>query len=885
MTAINPRLRAAHIVRLTAGIQLIGPDFERFGQLFMDELLGIPLTHAGLNMLGFPVGGVVDTQSNDGAWVAEYSAEKGYFSGKMAKAAKDLKHALKTEPKARKIVLLSAQLKVKSRATAFIKAAKAAKGMSRKSIELWGAEEIATRIVDQLLTSDRAVARLSPYLPVLSAVRDEQASSLQMERPPTGALPRNAVNDALATALASSACVVISGHGGAGKSVAAAAFADRHKSRYHNLIWLKGRDVPTLESLTAVAIARAGDSRNVAFLLGSRPTLLVIDDDVSGLDRTRLSALCSKGSHIIVTTRSGGGYQIPPFTEEEARQVLGRNTPTPCPDPVFALIWATVGGHPLTYGLINGVVVSGGTWEEVQADCEAIGDLDDKDGRPGRLADRLLARVLDVMGRVLAFFHWRGKGDCDEGFARAALRPAGLRRLRDACLTTPDRKTVVRLHDVVHASLATVASRLPVLDDEWLDQLDTYIADVATSGDGVPFWTVSKNLDAPLRAAIAGGDRRPAFIYALLEVTAPTALDPVLLEDPAMMADRLLADSATAVRPIATMAIIETIEAGYLHRKTTIDKATAESALAAHLPVFDRMSGHPGLTEQQKSEISHHKAKALLRLNRKPDAIALFERVLANPHPLHEARLQLVKLLRDDPTRASDVENMTRILLEGYGGLGAVSTSVFLATIESLPWKDESWRGEMIKAYEIVIETGLVRATNLGIDQGYRALASIGRYWARHDSTVFLRVFDKVPPRTPDASMADDDLFAYGELLLEASRLRPSDKDDLQARALAIYRALAAPDQYQSERLADLLLDMGQPEAVIDLLEPLQGTETSPFGQFRLSRAYLAVGRLDDAETAITRGAPLLKREFYRRDFEAQAAAVASAKAAHQSGD
>ena len=885
MTALNPKLRAAHIVRLTTGIQLIGPDFERFGQLFMDELLGIPLTHAGLNALGFPVGGVVDTQSSDGAWVAEYSAEKGYFNGKMAKATKDLKHALKEGPKARKIVLLSAQLKVKSQAKAFIKAAKAGKGMSRKSIELWGAEEIATRIVDQLLTSDRAVARLNPYLPVLSAVRDEQASSLQMERPPTGALPRDAVNDALTTALAGSACVAISGHGGAGKSVAAAAFADRHRGRYHNLIWLKGRDVPTLESLSAVAIARAGDSRNVAYLLGSRPTLLVIDDDVSGLDRVRLAALCDKGSHIIVTTRSGGGYQIPPFTEDEARLVVGRNTTTPWPDSIFALIWATVGGHPLTYGLINGVVLSGATWEDVQADCEAIGGLDDEDGRPGGLADRLLARVLDVMGRELAFFHWLDKGDCDEGFARAALKPAGRRKLRDACLTTPDRTTVVRLHDVVRASLATVAERLPVLDDEWLDQLEAYIADVATSGDGVPFWTVSKNLDARLRAAIAGGDRRPAFTYALLEVTAPTSLDPTLLEDPAAMADRLLQDTATAVRPIVTMAIIETIEAGYLHRKTTVDKATAEAALTAHLPVFDRMSNHPGLTEQQKSEISHHKAKALLRLNRKPEAIALFDTVLSSPHPLHEARLQLIKLVRDDQTRAADVRAMTLTLLEGYGGLGAVSTSVFLATIESLPWKDEPWRGEMIKVYETVIENGLVRATNLGIDQGYRALASIGRYWARHDPAVFLRVFDKIPPRTPDAGMADDDLFAYGELLLEASRLKPAHKDDLQARALAIYRALATPGQYQSERLADLLQDMGQPGAVIDLLEPLPGTTTSAFGQLRLSKAYLAVNRLEEADTAISLGTSLLTRVSYRPDFEAQAAAVAAAKAAAQSED
>lgn len=40
---INAKLRASHVKRLIEAIHVIGPDFERFGEIFVEQLLGIPL--------------------------------------------------------------------------------------------------------------------------------------------------------------------------------------------------------------------------------------------------------------------------------------------------------------------------------------------------------------------------------------------------------------------------------------------------------------------------------------------------------------------------------------------------------------------------------------------------------------------------------------------------------------------------------------------------------------------------------------------------------------------------------------------------------------------------------------------------------------------------
>ena len=877
--SINAKLRASHLLHLIEGVRVIGPDFERFGGIFLEQLLGIPLTNRGLNVLGFPVGGNVDTHSPDGAWVAEYSADNDYFSAAMPKAMNDLTHALAKKPGVQKIVLLSAQQRVRAAEQRFMAKVGDRGDMEGRTIEVWSAEDIAEKIVDHLLTSDRAVSLLSPYLPVLEQLRDEQAATLQVPLPAEGALDRPAIDASFRAELGKSPCLVVSGHGGAGKSQAAAAFAQRRVDDYHNRLWLQGADVPSVESLSAVAMIRAGDSRNVAYLLKSRPTLLIIDDVSPELTLDRLAALCGPGSHIIVTSRRGGGYLLPAFDEAEARQVVNRETSDPCPDEVFRLIWNAVGGHPLTYGLINGAVRNGTGWDDIREDCRVIGDLADKSNR---LADRLLARALNTMRQELALFLWVGKADCDRDFAARVLSPLGLRKLGDACLTTQDRPGIVRLHDVVFASLQTLAVDLPDFTGYFSDQLATYIEEVATSEDSLPFLTVSRSLNLRLRKAIAADDRRPAFVYALLETSPTTILDPSLFEDPFAMVDRILAMSSKEVPAINTMAVIETIEAGYLYRKARDGKEAAKEVLASQMPVFDSLGTDGRLSARQRAELEHHRGKALLRLGHGKAAIACFEAVLRGPYPLNESRLQLLKLFSRDSSRADDVEAMSRALLEGFGGPGGATTSVFMAVVEMLPWGNNPWRHELITAHGPVIEAVLVRLTQLGISQAYRTLASIGRYWVRANNPAFLRVFDVVPPRASDDADEDDDLFAYGELLHEASRLKPEDRAELQERALATYEALEVRGGYQTQRLAELLIDMGRPQEALNHLEALPGIAQSDFGQYRLSRAYLALGRLPEAKAAIHVALQLLAKEPFRAEFHAHAAQVESALAAKE---
>lgn len=50
---MNNKLRTATIDRLALSIGRSGPDFEHFGGLFLELLLGVPMNYQGLNLVGF----------------------------------------------------------------------------------------------------------------------------------------------------------------------------------------------------------------------------------------------------------------------------------------------------------------------------------------------------------------------------------------------------------------------------------------------------------------------------------------------------------------------------------------------------------------------------------------------------------------------------------------------------------------------------------------------------------------------------------------------------------------------------------------------------------------------------------------------------------------
>ncbi|WP_339439653.1 hypothetical protein [Pseudomonas sp. EA_15y_Pfl1_P104] len=504
--------RTLYINQLAREISLIGQPFEIFGGLFLRLVLNIPVGSQGVNAAGFPVAGVVDGVSADGLIAAEYSAEKCYFTSSMAKARKDLEHVLRKASSAREIYLVAGSKKHPQIAKKFVDDVMGSSQMKGRTLHVLGAEEIATSIVDQGLLSDDIVLKMSAYLPSLAKFADEEAAQALVPIPDERRLSRPEVDRHLDELLSLQKCIVISGMGGTGKSDTAAALAHRNRDQYQTVIWLSGAEVPTVEKLSAVAISRIGELRNVAGLLKHQRCLLIIDDANEELRIESLTTFCAPGSNIVLTRRKSldGAYQLPLMSRGEALTLVNRDVEH-CPPGVFQKIWKAVGGHALTINLINAAVAEGTTWDDIELDCRAPGILD-SNGQT--LADILLGRLRTVVQSPLSVFEWADQPNVDAELLKTLTAPSAIRLVQKHGLVAADRPNVVRLHDVVFNSLSVQPwwgdqQRAPITE-----KVCNYLGHTATK-TGLSFWSAAANLHQRIQHLVTNGERHPALIYAL----------------------------------------------------------------------------------------------------------------------------------------------------------------------------------------------------------------------------------------------------------------------------------------------------------------------------------------------------------------------------------
>jgi tetratricopeptide (TPR) repeat protein len=839
---MNPQTRKLLVQRLIPAIIVIGPEFERFGELLLDHVLSTPLEHSGLNALGFPVSRVLDSASTDGKVVAEYSAESDYFTAGMDKARRDIAHALHHRPDAELIYLLAAQPDRPQVVDDFLLTMQFDPRMESRSLKIWGAVKIAEHLVDKVVFNDAAVEALAAYLPVLTEIWEESARDRMFTAPSPRHNPRPDVNQEIENRLAATSCVTLAGIGGCGKSDAAAAFGATHIDRYDLRIWLDRDDIGRIEDLYGLPLLRGRDKRNIASLMKTRRCLLVIDDPRTVLATADLADLCGPGTHVLQTVRElgHGVYRLPDLSRHEAKRILENGTPATCPDDIFETIWTTVGGHPLSLALMNGAVRTGAPWADIALDCIAVGGLLDK---TQRLADRLLGRLRDVLFEELAVYEWAGQSDCDAAFLRHAIRPMGVRKLNDHALTAADREPVVRLHDVVYSSLSSL--------DWWTesrrDGLDAALAaylESASQASDLSLWSAAGSLRKRLAALVDNGDPRPIFRVALLAVTSP--------EDGIPVGDPIASAAARArlgepVPAVLGRLLIESLERLYLQEKE-VGQAQAEAVAAGGLQLYDDLASLPGLTDRQAAEIIHHRGKALGWLHRYDEAREAFETVMAGRSPLDATRLQLLRIYKRFK-RFAEAGRLGSEILSEAERTGGISPSVLLATIQDIPWQNPAARDELGSLNQDFIEETVTGFANAGYDQAYPTLAAVARFWSKEDPPRLDRVMRAIPKPSPDRLTDDESRANFGDIYMEVARAEDTDVAATQELALSFYEAQVRPRPFPLQRQAELLLDMGRSVEAEAMLRRRDDLETNCWVCRLMARARL--GQNDPAGALI----------------------------------
>ena len=586
---MNPSHRTYLVNELIRGIRAIGPQFELFGQKVANYLIDEPLTHRGLNAQGHPVGNTIDSYSANGEIAAEYSAEQKYFEKPFKKLTGDFQHVRANHPQAKQIFLVSAQEcgpKLGTRLTNIRAWFEKRAGIT---IEVYDSRRIAEFIVDELLLNDEAVESLSPLLGPLERVRNEYAVTNLVPAQSDSYVRQGAIIDDISDRIRKDRVSAIAGVSGSGKSETAVAVATDLAAEFEIVIWVVATDLKALSELKGLDVERRGRRVNVDTLLKERSCLLVLDDLRIALSVAQLKQHTAPKSAILVTrqTAMDGDYRIPDLNEVDARSILQKAIATPCPDYVLDKVRETAGGHPLTLRLMNAGVRES-SWEDLFADCDAIGEYQD-DKRLQRLADRLLGRLRPSLERELALFLWCHSDRVDRSFARRTIAPVGIRKLESSCMVSADRQDVVRLHEVVWAALR--ASGIPThrYESGFAECIEEHIEHLAFAhGEALNFLNFCQLHQQQLQQMLKVNPKRSTCLYCLAHAWSDEDINVSLLPDPRELCTDI--ETGAVHQDIDVSAFCEVIECMYRRAKLDDGIDAARKMLESYLGLYSKVA-------------------------------------------------------------------------------------------------------------------------------------------------------------------------------------------------------------------------------------------------------------------------------------------------------
>jgi len=844
---MDTQLRHLLIQKLTDAITAMGPGaiFERFGVLLVSHLLDTEIRHRGASISGNPVGGVLDGVSPDGKIAVETSVRQDYFSRCLRKPRGDLAHVISLAPHCEKIYLLASRRAPTGAIEQLVEEVSQGNAMAGRSLQVLDGRAIAEAIVDQLLAQDHAVDELSVILPAISDIRDEHAATLALPVLEGSHISRPLVLADIEALHSKSRCVVISGMGGIGKSEIATAYVAAHRPAFQYTLWLDARALNGVELLAAVPLRRGGAEHNLLGLLRKHRCLLVLDDAPASLTVEAIEAACSAGSRVLITRRqrADGAYELPMLDADAALTLLGHALPEGVPSKAFEAIWNAVGGHPLSLRLLNSSARRGTSWEDIILDCDHIGQVDDGNTL---LAERVLGRHRDVLREELSVFAWVGQSSCDRDFLKSLVGPVGLRKLIGYGLTVSEDWTSVRLHDIVEAAIKAGDWLSERRARELDDRFERHILSLIRSDDH-NLESMAVQLRRFLERKVENGDRRPAFIYALISAWAASQVKPDALPDPYELA-RSLGDGRGRDIDAEIALAVEIVEALHRHERHYHGMESARQKLRGRLGVFDTLLRIKHLTDRQTAEIIHHHGKARRILLEREHAMELFEHSL-KVFPLNEAKLQLLRLYAKERARAEEAEalslDIVRLAKDGNG----VTSSVLLGLAETLNSVHAPWAEQLLLSEEEFFLDRALRGAFANVAQAYEVLAAFARQKAWKDPASLPDFLSKLPELS--AVMLDDDRAcgAYAEIMYHAAT--KVSVDEYSSRALQAFEALRSPDPFQSRRWGETLLAVDRLEEAETLLAGIVDDDGRIWVAHSLSRAKLGLGKLDEAKDLV----------------------------------
>lgn len=718
---------------------LSSSDFENVGHNVVCLLENKVFRHSGVNKDNQPVKGSVDTISQDGIVVAEYSIDKEYFKSSK-KPLHDLNHAFKTQKQCKKLYLISNQEMPPSYCNKIEESEDFKQYIRKADILFYGVKELAEEIYKK--SEDLTVRDLfCYYLTSYSNYVEQYECFGRVPQQDSDYITNPEIQEALKNHFKTNNICILNGVSGSGKTQSSIEFA---KKSDREVIWLNGPDFENAQTLSSVKAGRNGNAFNIAGAFNTGNKLLIIDDlkrKVSGSSFEELQAGLDRGSCILCTSQIHNDddiyLTIPSFSKNLISKILKEEPDFVCSEENQE-IYEICKNSPIalkyisnTYNSVPKFQARNDFYKDILSDVDSI-----TNDKCESLIQKIIEKITDESTRKLLSFICSIDIDGFNTEILYKLLKIKMKNLEDLSILFPERAyNVLHIHDFVRKALHECGDCSNI---NYLNFMTSVVKEL--NGKMTTSILHQAYLSRPLFKSYLKPEINKDLIwlyYLMLQINGDerefTAL---LFKDKQITEQTIFPELLCIIDSNETFLLSET--------KEESDKAKVYQnwirALENVLKIFHS-------NNEYLAEIYHHLGKAYRRSRRYSDAKSCFDKVLAIRPNSYETWNQIINLgcSRNAPDNLQKIgkEYYEKLLLQVKQTPSSVTLRIKLALVTFSNYRQ--YKNIAQKAENIEIFSNIIRQSYLqGFEQIYESFVSFVRLYGYNHPLETKKLFESI---------------------------------------------------------------------------------------------------------------------------------------------
>lgn len=839
-------------------------QFERLCYILVDALSGRSLIHKGIDSRGRPRRSTVDSYSDDGTIVGEYSVDRNYFSN-LSKPEGDIDHALREHPQVQKIYLLAGvQIRPsegKGMAALCSKMQKRFQGKQGKII-WYDAERIARYILKDLLTQTELVRKISEFLPTLN--------SIYLSSPDTAVFPKLPQNyqvnpvavEKAYQMLSTSQVLLLTGISGVGKSTFAVKLATKllESEQLDTAYFIdSARQIESCRDLSAADCELGGQKINLIGTLQTRKSLVILDDLRHDLDQIleQLTQDVGSLSYVVVTSQISSDYakqagiefQVP-FLNDEVLigNVVNWKLPKEkrCTPEEIHLIARKTKGYPLILDCIRTSIRYGRLdHEDLEDFLEDIAGTE-VDGEK-KLMTRLLSRHLDAVEYGILSIRWLNSQYISEPLLEKIATKADVHSLRKRSFIQ-STTGIIKIHDIIYQCMRELVMREITQPENERYQKRFYLFFQKERDSKSANYFKALHIHEEKIAELARTSQKPGVEwYFYLQSQSGDSSDSIL----GFTDEQLETWLGNTHDKYVVGTVLEYID--YRLRYIDYQNPARGDYIKASINMLRNVLPQLKPWEDIYLSAVHHIGKLLVSARDQVNAMCCFQHILESEPDRYETRLQVARIHKRTKQFPMAILEY-RKLLDAYLNGQNISMSVVLAAYEdisSMKMEKEDQQHYLLDQF-LMLQKAISSMAVESFDQPYKVLAKTIKFYTYDYPEKVIQLIQSVPIPSIE-TIRKDSCFDVAQMYKEMGKAimwakegeLSGQKQDQFYFSIAeeFYCSMplkALENEFQNTQRAENLLLLGRYQEAKEVLRGLDKSRAciSSFWHYRMGQVY-----------------------------------------------